>query len=203
MIRCSTARWMLVLSPPHRPLSVVTRMMPTALIDSRFCRNGGRYSGFASARCATMLRILSPYGRNWRIRSCALRIFEAATISIALVILRVFCTLLIFRRISLVPAMSTFGMYRRFAPHVHPGSVRCSSLGTARRSNTFQLRIIPARLLEAFDRLFELGLVVLRQILRAFDALDQRGVLGLDVIAQRFFGRQAVLDIDAVERARR
>ncbi len=28
-------------------------------------------------------------------RSCALRIFEAATISMALVILRVFCTLLI------------------------------------------------------------------------------------------------------------
>jgi hypothetical protein len=72
---------------------------------SRFCSAGGLYSGFAMARCATMLRILSPYGRNWRIRSCALRILEAATISIALVILRVFCTLLIFWRISLVPAI--------------------------------------------------------------------------------------------------
>jgi hypothetical protein len=38
-------------------------------------------------------------------RSCARRIFEAATISIALVILRVFCTLLILVLISLLPAM--------------------------------------------------------------------------------------------------
>ena len=40
-----------------------------------------------------------------RMRSCAFFIFEAATISIALVILRVFCTLLILARISLVPGM--------------------------------------------------------------------------------------------------
>src|SRR5688572_2323086 len=38
-------------------------------------------------------------------RSCAFRIFEAATISIALVILRVFCTLLILVRISLEPGI--------------------------------------------------------------------------------------------------
>jgi hypothetical protein len=38
-------------------------------------------------------------------RSCALRILDAATISIALVIFRVFCTLRIFMRISLVPGM--------------------------------------------------------------------------------------------------
>jgi hypothetical protein len=38
-------------------------------------------------------------------RSCALRIFEAATISMALVIFRVFCTLRIFIRISLVPGI--------------------------------------------------------------------------------------------------
>ena len=55
--------------------------------------------------CAATLRIFSPYGRAARMRSCALRIFEAATISIALVILRVFCTLLILVRISLLPAM--------------------------------------------------------------------------------------------------
>jgi len=48
---------------------------------------------------------LSAYGRAWRIRSCALRILDAATISIALVILRVFCTLLILVRISLLPAI--------------------------------------------------------------------------------------------------
>src|SRR5258706_10342085 len=39
-------------------------------------------------------------------RSWALRILEAATISMALVILRVFCTLLILVRISLLPAMA-------------------------------------------------------------------------------------------------
>jgi hypothetical protein len=45
-------------------------------------------------------------GARGRIRSCALRILDAATISIALVILRVFCTLLILLRISLEPAMA-------------------------------------------------------------------------------------------------
>ena len=44
-------------------------------------------------------------GPRLRMRSCALRILEAATISIALVILRVFCTLLILVRISLVPGI--------------------------------------------------------------------------------------------------
>jgi hypothetical protein len=38
-------------------------------------------------------------------RSCALRILDTATISIALVILRVFSTLLILVRISLNPGM--------------------------------------------------------------------------------------------------
>jgi hypothetical protein len=39
-------------------------------------------------------------------RSCARLIFEAATISIAFVIFRVFCTLRIFILISLVPGIS-------------------------------------------------------------------------------------------------
>jgi hypothetical protein len=39
-------------------------------------------------------------------RSCDFFIFEAATISIALVIFRVFCTLRIFILISLVPGIS-------------------------------------------------------------------------------------------------
>src|SRR5258706_11021695 len=41
-------------------------------------------------------------------RSCAFRILEAATISIALVIFRVFCTLRIFIRISFVPGICQF-----------------------------------------------------------------------------------------------
>jgi hypothetical protein len=48
------------------------------------------------------------YGRDARMRSCALRIFDAATISIALVILRVDATLLILLRISFEPAIVSF-----------------------------------------------------------------------------------------------
>jgi hypothetical protein len=44
-------------------------------------------------------------GREAFIRSCALRIFEAETISSARVTLRVFCTLLILVLISLPPAI--------------------------------------------------------------------------------------------------
>jgi hypothetical protein len=49
-------------------------------------------------------RIARAYGREAFMRSCALRIFDAETISSARVTLRVFCTLLIFVRISLAPA---------------------------------------------------------------------------------------------------
>ena len=54
--------------------------------------NGCLYSGLACDRLAAMLRILSAYGRAARMRSCALRIFDAATISMALVIFLVFST---------------------------------------------------------------------------------------------------------------
>src|SRR5438128_11273899 len=56
-------------------------------------------------RWPTTLRILSAYGRAARIRSCALRILLAATISMALVIFCVFLMLAIFVRISFAPAM--------------------------------------------------------------------------------------------------
>src|SRR3954469_6076552 len=102
----STMRSRLVLSPPHRPLSVVTTMIPTRFTESRSTRKGWRYSGLACEICAATVRIFSPYGRAWRMRSCAFLILEAATISIALVILRVFCTLRILTRISLVPGMA-------------------------------------------------------------------------------------------------
>jgi hypothetical protein len=49
--------------------------------------------------------MFSLYGLAARIFSCALRILEAATISIALVIFFVFSTLLILPRISLPAAM--------------------------------------------------------------------------------------------------
>ena len=50
--------------------------------------------------------IARAYGREAFIRSCALRIFEAETISSARVTLRVFCTDLILVLISLPPAIS-------------------------------------------------------------------------------------------------
>src|SRR3546814_5313901 len=52
--------------------------------------------------------IARAYGREAFIRSCALRILEAETISSARVTLRVFCTLLIFVLISRPPAMLSF-----------------------------------------------------------------------------------------------
>src|SRR5690606_32519582 len=54
--------------------------------------------------------IARAYGREAFIRSCALRIFEAETISSARVTLRVFCTLLILVLISLPPAMSSLAL---------------------------------------------------------------------------------------------
>src|ERR1700693_3971574 len=48
------------------------------------------------------------YGRDARMRSWARFILDAATISIALVILRVLCTLLILLRISFDPAIAKF-----------------------------------------------------------------------------------------------
>src|SRR5205814_5702818 len=101
-----TARSTLVLRPPHRPLSVVTTMKPTAFGASVKRMKGEWYSGFAVDRLAVMLRILSAYGRAWRIRSCALRIFDADTSSIAFVIFFVFSKDLILPRISLPTAIS-------------------------------------------------------------------------------------------------
>ena len=98
-----TARSTLVFMPPHRPLSVVTTITPAALASFSFM-NGCVYSGLALPRLAAMLRTLSLYGRAWRMRSCALRILEAATISMALVIFLVFSTDLILPRISLPAA---------------------------------------------------------------------------------------------------
>src|SRR4051812_32063629 len=72
--------------------------------------NGCVYSGLAVARLAAIFRILSLKGRAARIRSCALRILDAATISIALVIFFVFSTLLILPRISLPTAMSPYSL---------------------------------------------------------------------------------------------
>src|SRR4029450_10763 len=98
---------MFVLRPPHRPLSVVTTIARTRRTAWCRCRNGCLYSVLALATCIAICSARSTYGRDARIRSCAFFIFDAATISIALVILRVLCTLLILFRISFEPAISS------------------------------------------------------------------------------------------------
>src|SRR6185312_13466493 len=100
------ARRTLVLRPPHRPLSVVTTMKPTALASLLATMNGCLYSGVARERLAARLRTIAAYGRAARIASWAFLIFDAATISIALVIFFVFSTLLILPRISLPAAIA-------------------------------------------------------------------------------------------------
>src|SRR5215472_9460145 len=160
----STIRSTLVFSPPHRPLSVVTTMTPTRFTSSRFSRNGWRYSALALETCIAICSALETYGRVARMRSCDFFIFEAATISIALVIFRVFCTLRIFTRISLVPGTSE-------APGFLP----------------------------VFDRGLERLLLVGREVLLVLDRLHLRGVLALQVVAQRLVGRQRLGDLQAVE----
>src|SRR5213593_4904939 len=102
-----------------------------------------------------MLRILSAYGRAARMRSCALRIFDAATISMALVIFLVFSTDLILPRISLPTAMTVAPSWR-----------------------------LGERLLEGGDRVDQLRFAVLVQRLVAFQLLQQRGMAGLQELVQ-------------------
>ena len=80
-------------------------MKPTTLASALATMNGCLYSGVACERLAARLLTRSAYGRAARMRSCAFRIFEAATISIALVIFFVPSTLLILTRISFPAAM--------------------------------------------------------------------------------------------------
>ena len=124
---------MLVLRPPHRPLSVVTRIAPTRLTVSRFARKGCLYSVLALATCSAICSARSTYGRDARMRSWAFFIFEAATISIALVILRVLCTLLILFRISFDPAISFPHCGPRDAA-AHPVPLAAQPVSTRRSS---------------------------------------------------------------------
>ncbi len=76
------------------------------LISPWSAMNGCMYSELALAMWPITCVIRRAYGRDAFMRSCALRIFEAETISSARVTLRVFCTLLILVLISLPPAIS-------------------------------------------------------------------------------------------------
>src|SRR5207344_1002598 len=76
------------------------------LISLCSAMNGLLYSELALAMWPISWVIRRAYGREPFMRSWALRIFEAETISRARVTLRVFCTLLILVLISLPPAIS-------------------------------------------------------------------------------------------------
>src|SRR6202007_1219481 len=110
--------------------------------------------------CAAISRTLSAYGRAARMRSWARRIFDAATISIAFVILRVFCTLLILPRISFIPAIA--------CSLIEAARVQLPAARAASRS-VYALRIIrgsiSAGLLEVLESRMQQGFVVLREFL--------------------------------------
>src|SRR5699024_8422498 len=109
-ISVSVLRNRLELRPPHRPRSVDTTTKPTLRVVSRSTRNGCRKSlAVACATCAIRRRIIRAYGREACIRSCALRILEAETISSARVTLRMFCVDLILVLISRPLAMVPLG----------------------------------------------------------------------------------------------
>src|SRR6266513_3562270 len=117
-------------------------------------------------------------------RSCAFLILEAATISIALVILRVFCTLLIFTLISLVPGISQF---------LDPPPLRGSPpwQGGKESKRCAFLPVLDGHL----ERLLFFG----GQVFLVFHGLCERGVLVLHVVAQRLVGGERLLLVDRVE----
>src|SRR5689334_3034648 len=117
-------------------------------------------------------------------RSCALRIFDAATISIAFVIFFVFSTLLILPRISLPTAMSPYsfcvGRRPRWGP---PARLKC------------------ARFLEISNGGGQRSFAILVQLLGFFDLGQQSGLLGLQVSVHARFERQHRLDRHVVQEA--
>src|SRR5471032_2208696 len=96
-------------------------------------------------------------------RSCALRIFDAATISIALVIFFVFSTLLILPRISLPAAMSPYSF--------------CA--GAARGSARAAVQLKCAGFLEVGNGGRQRCFAVFVQLLARFNLFQQRSLLGL------------------------
>ena len=95
------------LKAPARPRSPVTSRIATESTWPCSLRIGrlGKFSA-ASAAWRVMRRIAPAYGRSAAIRSSARRSRAAATISMARVILRMFCTLAIRLRTSRWEAMA-------------------------------------------------------------------------------------------------
>ena len=105
-MNCPVVRFMLALSPPQSPLSGV--MWTTDVwLTSRFWSSGWMSSASTgcAARSARTPWSFSAYGRPASVSCCARRILEAAIICIALVILAVFWTLRMRRRICRILAI--------------------------------------------------------------------------------------------------
>ena len=94
----------MLLSAPHKPLSVLTRMT-ARFFTGRVSISGCLNAAMRGAASASTWFINSAYGRPASAACCALRILAAATICIALVIWAVFLTDLMRRRMSRVLGM--------------------------------------------------------------------------------------------------
>src|SRR3990170_2558470 len=186
----SVALSRLVLRPPHRPRSDVTTMKPTRF-TARSSRNGCLYSGCACARWPMTLRSLSAYGRAMRMRSCALRILLAATISMARVIFCVFCTLLILVRISLPMAIESVPGCKFQVARAHHEGFPCHLL--------LVTCCLPCGVsLEVIESGAQLFLEVVAVLGLGVDLVEQRAVLGLHGGVQRLFERLHLLHVDVI-----
>src|SRR5690606_34338794 len=120
-------------------------------------------------------RMRSAYGREARMRSCALRILLAATISMALVIFCVLLKLAILTRISFTPGMSLSVAVDRYVP-----------------------ASISARLGEFFAALLQRRFVLRREHRVRVDAVDGLLVVGLGERLQTRFEGADLLQLDLV-----
>src|SRR6267154_6286116 len=127
-------------------------------------------------------------------RSCAFLILEAATISIALVIFRVFCTLRIFILISLVP-----GIFVSYVVAPAQAGARCLQRRWIPASAGMTEILERATFLPVFDGRFQRLLVLRGQVFLVFHGFYQRGVLALHVVAQRLVRGERLLHVDRVE----
>src|SRR5690606_37626478 len=148
--------------------------------------------------------IARAYGREAFIRSCALRIFDAETISSARVTLRVFCTLLILVLISLPPATST-SQFRRCSNHSAAGVALESGIRDSKKREwrdqalTNPQSRIPAllpgpRLLEFIKARLELAFDVVVPVAGGDDVLHQLGVVVVEMLVQGGFEGQDLGD---------
>src|SRR6476469_6569083 len=160
------------------------------LISACSSMYGCVYSELALALWPISRVIRRAYGREPFMRSCALRIFEAETISSARVTLRVFCTLLILVLISLPPAI--FSSRRAgLDPPLVVSRVSKQRVETRPTSPG-------ARRLELFDALLERGFDVVVPVAGGVDLVHQLADGVGEVRVQRLLESADLADRDIV-----